>query len=71
MAGLVPPGATPDASKPAHSKADEKTDYMNLPCPIPYEELHREALSYSSLLTSFSIWVFLFILFFIDFLTIS
>ncbi|KAG4208990.1 hypothetical protein ERO13_A03G167500v2 [Gossypium hirsutum] len=44
MAGLVPPGASPDASKPAHSKADEKTDYTNLPCPIPYEELHREAL---------------------------
>ncbi|MBA0556866.1 hypothetical protein Golob_026935, partial [Gossypium lobatum] len=56
MAGLVPPGTSSDASKPAHSKADEKTDYMNLPCPIPYEELHREALSYSSLLTSFSIW---------------
>nr|KJB31897.1 hypothetical protein B456_005G213300 [Gossypium raimondii] len=44
MAGLVPPGTSSDASKPAHSKADEKTDYMNLPCPIPYEELHREAL---------------------------
>ncbi|CAN8270312.1 unnamed protein product [Cochlearia groenlandica] len=25
-------------------KADEKVDYSNLPCPVPYEELHREAL---------------------------
>ncbi|XWS63269.1 hypothetical protein CRYUN_Cryun06bG0080700 [Craigia yunnanensis] len=47
MAGLVPPGTTTipaDASKTAHTKAEEKTDYMNLPCPIPFEELHREAL---------------------------
>jgi hypothetical protein len=22
-------------------------DYLNLPCPIPYEEIHREALSLS------------------------
>ncbi|KAK8648062.1 hypothetical protein V6N13_128824 [Hibiscus sabdariffa] len=46
MAGLVPPGATTvpadDASKT--KKADEKVDYMNLPCPIPYEEIQREAL---------------------------
>ncbi|XVF44598.1 hypothetical protein PTKIN_Ptkin02bG0137200 [Pterospermum kingtungense] len=47
MAGLVPPGTTPipaHVSKTAHAKAEEKTDYMNLPCPIPFEELHREAL---------------------------
>ncbi|EOX99041.1 hypothetical protein QUC31_014847 [Theobroma cacao] len=47
MAGLVPPGITTipaDASKTAHTKHEEKTDYMNLPCPIPYEEIHREAL---------------------------
>ncbi|KAL8146765.1 mitochondrial import receptor subunit TOM40-1-like [Apium graveolens] len=36
MASLVPPAATP--------KPTEKVDYMNLPCPIPYEEIHREAL---------------------------
>ncbi|KAE8672740.1 Mitochondrial import receptor subunit TOM40-1 [Hibiscus syriacus] len=48
MAGLVPPGTTAvpaDVSHTAHTKQDEKTDYMNLPCPIPYEELHREALT--------------------------
>lgn len=39
MASLVPPAATP--------KPTEKVDYMNLPCPIPYEEIHREALSLS------------------------
>ncbi|KAB2035720.1 hypothetical protein ERO13_D04G149200v2 [Gossypium hirsutum] len=47
MAGLVPPGTTAipaEASKTAHTKAEEKTDYMNLPCPIPFEELQREAL---------------------------
>lgn len=46
MAGLVPPGTTvkPDAST-AKPKEEEKVDYMNLPCPIPYEEIHREALS--------------------------
>ncbi|VFR00481.1 unnamed protein product [Cuscuta campestris] len=43
MAAFVPPPAatTPPAdSKPA---VPEKVDYMNLPCPIPYEEIHREA----------------------------
>ncbi|KAI3837843.1 hypothetical protein MKW98_026510 [Papaver atlanticum] len=25
-------------------KKEEKIDYMDLPCPIPYEEIHREAL---------------------------
>ncbi|KAE8716822.1 Mitochondrial import receptor subunit TOM40-1 [Hibiscus syriacus] len=47
MAGIVPPATTAvpaDVSHTAHTKHDEKTDYMNLPCPIPYEELHREAL---------------------------
>ncbi|MBA0630939.1 hypothetical protein Godav_002981, partial [Gossypium davidsonii] len=51
MAGLVPPGTTAipaEASKTAHTKAEEKTDYMNLPCPIPFEELQREALKIPS-----------------------
>ncbi|XP_055829640.1 mitochondrial import receptor subunit TOM40-1-like isoform X1 [Solanum dulcamara] len=47
MATLVPPSAT---VSPANSKSTavesekEKVDYLNLPCPIPYEEIHREAL---------------------------
>ncbi|KAA8550486.1 hypothetical protein F0562_002170 [Nyssa sinensis] len=44
MATLVPPTATtPAASKPTVIEP-EKVDYLNLPCPIPYEEIHREAL---------------------------
>lgn len=40
MATFVPPTpATAEAKKP------EKVDYMDLPCPIPYEEIHREAMS--------------------------
>ncbi|XP_068658591.1 mitochondrial import receptor subunit TOM40-1-like [Aristolochia californica] len=39
--GLVPP--QPDA-KENESKAEEKVDYLNLPCPVPYEEIQREAL---------------------------
>uniref|UniRef100_A0A2P2MD09 Uncharacterized protein MANES_11G000900 n=2 Tax=Rhizophora mucronata TaxID=61149 RepID=A0A2P2MD09_RHIMU len=51
MAGLVPPGnptaTLGEEAALAAKKIDEvgkKVDYMNLPCPIPYEELHREAL---------------------------
>lgn len=43
MAGLVPP--PPPPAPPAPTKPDEKVDYFDLPCPIPYEEIHREALS--------------------------
>uniref|UniRef100_M1BSL4 Mitochondrial import receptor n=1 Tax=Solanum tuberosum TaxID=4113 RepID=M1BSL4_SOLTU len=45
MATLVPPAATasPAGSKPTVIEP-EKVDYFNLPCPIPYEEIHREAL---------------------------
>lgn len=32
-------GSSPAVAEP------QKVDYMNLPCPIPYEEIHREALS--------------------------
>jgi mitochondrial import receptor subunit TOM40 len=51
MAGFVPPGTTllgNEATSEAAKKINEvhkKVDYLNLPCPIPYEELHREALS--------------------------
>ena len=51
MAGFVPPGTTllgNEATSEAAKKINEvhkKADYLNLPCPIPYEELHREALS--------------------------
>jgi len=46
MAGFVPPTATVGAAKVAEvPKAPEHVDYKNLPCPIPYEENHREAMS--------------------------
>lgn len=51
MAGMVPPGtamlvqASAAASATKINEVGKKVDYMNLPCPIPYEELHREALS--------------------------
>ncbi|CAA7036442.1 unnamed protein product [Microthlaspi erraticum] len=41
MADLLSPLGTPLVD--AKSKSDEKVDYSNLPCPIPYEEIHREA----------------------------
>ncbi|KAF8068474.1 hypothetical protein N665_1149s0011 [Sinapis alba] len=41
MADLFPPLVT--AQVDAKNKVDEKVDYSNLPCPVPYEELHREA----------------------------
>ncbi|KAL4587874.1 hypothetical protein LXL04_000749 [Taraxacum kok-saghyz] len=41
MATLVPP---PPAAAAAEAIKPEKVDYMDLPCPIPYEEIHREAL---------------------------
>ncbi|WCJ38986.1 translocase of the outer mitochondrial membrane 40 [Euphorbia peplus] len=49
MAATIPP-TTPlssDAIPASVTKvieAQKKIDYMKLPCPIPYEELHREAL---------------------------
>ena len=53
MAGLAPPtAATATAAPyplpiPPKKTEDEKVDYLNLPCPIPYEEIHREAFSNS------------------------
>ncbi|ESQ47882.1 hypothetical protein EUTSA_v10021197mg [Eutrema salsugineum] len=41
MADLLPPLVTAEVD--AKAKFDEKVDYANLPCPVPYEELHREA----------------------------
>lgn len=47
MAAIAPPipGNVTDTSPP--KEVEEKVDYLNLPCPIPYEEIHREALSQS------------------------
>ena len=39
MATPIPPPPPPPAA------ADTVVDYFNLPCPIPFEELHREAMS--------------------------
>ncbi|KAI5353533.1 hypothetical protein L3X38_006427 [Prunus dulcis] len=44
MAGLVPPGTTTRSEAAETKPMNEKLDYTNLPCPIPYEEINREAL---------------------------
>ncbi|EYU46064.1 hypothetical protein ABFS82_04G076600 [Erythranthe guttata] len=41
MATPTPP---PPATAPPAAAEPQKTDYLNLPCPIPYEEISREAL---------------------------
>jgi hypothetical protein len=46
----VPPTA-PITTPQQMKKEEEKVDYLNLPCPIPYEEIHREALSLSLFLS--------------------
>ncbi|KAL5210627.1 hypothetical protein ABZP36_006250 [Zizania latifolia] len=38
LAGILPP--KPDGEE----KKEEKVDYLNLPCPLPFEEIQREAL---------------------------
>eukprot|EP00250_Pteridium_aquilinum_P033850 c6487_g1_i1 orf=684-1685(-) len=40
-----PPPLASEASAPAadEEKAEEKTDWLNLPCPVAYDELQREA----------------------------
>ncbi|TXG49200.1 hypothetical protein EZV62_025075 [Acer yangbiense] len=45
MAGLAAVG---DASLNKPPKVEEKANYMDLPCPIPYEEIQREALKIPS-----------------------
>ncbi|XP_059454138.1 mitochondrial import receptor subunit TOM40-1 isoform X2 [Corylus avellana] len=42
MEGVVPPGTSTQSEVPKPTK-EERVDYMNLPCPIPYEEIHRES----------------------------
>ncbi|KAL1545117.1 mitochondrial import receptor subunit TOM40-1-like [Salvia divinorum] len=45
MAALIPPPPAVLAAASSSSDAEQpKVDYRNLPCPIPYEEIHREAL---------------------------
>ncbi|XP_047943909.1 mitochondrial import receptor subunit TOM40-1-like [Salvia hispanica] len=45
MAAFVPPSpAAPAAAASSSDVEQPKVDYLNLPCPIPYEEIHREAL---------------------------
>lgn len=41
MASVVPPDTSAQSEVPKSTK-EEKVDYRNLPCPIPYEEIHRE-----------------------------
>ena len=59
MATLIPPPPSPPpATDEPKTKEDEKVNYLDLPCPIPYEEIHREALS-QSLSLAFSIFFLL------------
>ena len=37
--------ALPPKTDEAKEKMPEKVDYLNLPCPVPFEEIQREALS--------------------------
>jgi mitochondrial import receptor subunit TOM40 len=39
LAGILPPRSE------GEDKKEEKVDYLNLPCPVPFEEIQREALS--------------------------
>ncbi|KFK35932.1 hypothetical protein AALP_AA4G055300 [Arabis alpina] len=41
MEGFAPPYSMPQFD--TKTKIEEKVDYRNLPCPHPYEEIHREA----------------------------
>ena len=47
LAGILPP-------RPEGEGKEEKVDYLNLPCPVPFEEIQREALSSSPFLFSFN-----------------
>ncbi|PIN07974.1 hypothetical protein CDL12_19460 [Handroanthus impetiginosus] len=45
MATTIPPSPAPPTTPPASAAVEpQKVDYLNLPCPIPYEEIQREAL---------------------------
>ena len=46
LAGILPP-------RPQGEEKEEKVDYLNLPCPVPFEEIQREALSSSPYPSSF------------------
>lgn len=59
MDGFPPPVYT--AQVDAKTKLDEKVDYSNLPCPVVYEEIHREAHSSVSPLLSLSLSTVLYI----------
>lgn len=46
--GAPPPLAAADAplpKSPEEEAAEQKVDYLNLPCPVLYEEIQREAFS--------------------------
>lgn len=63
---VVPPPAHPLGlgvvlPPPAEEKKDdtaEKVDYTNLPCPVPFEEIQREALSTCNTFSSSFVEVF-------------
>jgi mitochondrial import receptor subunit TOM40 len=44
--------ATPPPKPHEEEATEEKVDYLNLPCPVPYEEIQREAFSKSPVFLS-------------------
>ena len=55
--------ALPPKADEAKEKQPEKVDYLNLPCPVPFEEIQREALSELLDLFSFLFVRFVFMVF--------
>ena len=54
QAGAPPYGPGLAGILPPRSEGEEKVDYLNLPCPVPFEEIQREALSLSPYPFSFN-----------------
>lgn len=55
MAAIPTTSPTMDAKATELPKTEEVVDFNNLPCPLPYEEIHRESLS---IVNSLLIYVF-------------
>lgn len=65
MAGISPTGPVMGAVPTQLPQTEQIIDYSNLPCPIPYEEIQREAMSLFTHLTLFHLNVLRFFLYFL------